>query len=304
MTRIDHDPTGDMVPTAYRGKINKGALQSGDPSLVSILAAHVGIQPTALTFKGEDMCCNDGNCKCGGARIMPAALGGAHDVASMIRNLKRHFGVRESLDERKFHIPEDEGGEDELEKYTSGTPHHTIKTGYPEDGSYTSKLNLYHRKNRKGEVTHTYVEHEGERYQPPTIRYRGKVTPEQARDDYRKTVTSLEKESLDEAEGGKRFYFHPKGSDSNGNNGPDHTSSGWIKFKAPVKDQYDYDGGLKAAPAHVQSHIKNAIAKDPDNKEACDECGKKNCGSVSHHIGKTAGMGAGYTFLNHDDWKN
>ena len=139
-TRIDHPGTGDMVPTVFQGKIDKGALQSGDPSLVSILAAHVGIQPTALTFDGDDMCCNDGKCACGGSRIMPAALGGSHDVASMIRSLKRHFGVRESLDEAKdsyqsllkskgFHHVENEGPN--IHHYSSVNP--SGEDGEPED---------------------------------------------------------------------------------------------------------------------------------------------------------------------------
>jgi hypothetical protein len=104
---IKHDAS--VVPEVFKGTISKGALQSGDPSLVTILGQHAGMHPSVFDFQGDDMVCSCPNCGCGGQKIVPGALRGCYDVNDLVAAMRGHADTwkprTEGLDEKKVSRP-------------------------------------------------------------------------------------------------------------------------------------------------------------------------------------------------------
>jgi hypothetical protein len=100
----------------------------------------------------------------------------------------------------------------------------------------------------------------------------------------------------------KTFHWHPRGCDSNGNNGPGPDDRGWKTVTVDAIDEFDYDAAVKALPVTVQQRAANAV-RDERDVEECGQCAAGHkCTSYAHYIADKAGMGTSLTLLGEFDW--
>ncbi len=81
----------------------------------------------------------------------------------------------------------------------------------------------------------------------------------------------------------KTFWYNPRGSDYNGNHGPDWDSPGWLCIKA-----ISYDEAVTKLPASEQAKVSMRLQQ-------------QECSSLEELCECTAGMGDGFTLRCEDN---